>query len=234
MIGLLTNLSPLRNTQYSTLCQELCAREDHRMSHNQFISVYRILLKQWFKWLQLAVEGDWVGRAPLCKQRQPFHFKGSFQQWGQSLLFQTCVLLLSARHPLAYSGGPQHNAMEYGYAKIKTCHVRHDDSFFFFICLQRYSILVYEKGQGFTGSGAVLQDTLGYNFTGLLPGTTYYIFLHAVFKRGTGPATQISVTTLPQNLESLSSGKVCWTCVLDLAGSCSMCSSRLFTILTIL
>lgn len=94
-------------------------------------------------------------------------------------------------------------------------------------------MLVYEKGQGFTGSGAVLQDTLGYNFTGLLPGTTYYIFLHAVFRRGTGPATQIAVITLPQNLESLSSGKVYWTCVLNLAGSFSkyMYSFWLFTIL---
>lgn len=81
-------------------------------------------------------------------------------------------------------------------------------------------MLIYEEGQGFTGSGAVSQDTLGYTFTCLLPTTTYYIFLRAVYREGTGPVTQIAVTTLPQNLESLSSGKAYWTCVLDLASLC--------------
>jgi len=81
-------------------------------------------------------------------------------------------------------------------------------------------MLIYEEGQGFTGSGAVSQDTLGYTFTCLLPGTTYHIFLRAVYREGMGPVMQIAVTTLPQNLESLSSGKAYWTCVLDLASLC--------------
>jgi len=66
--------------------------------------------------------------------------------------------------------------------------------------------LIYEEQQGVQGSGIVTQDGLGYTFTRLLPGTTYYIFLHVMYSDGMGVASQTAVTTLPQTAAGLSSG----------------------------